>query len=164
MGRGNPLVRKEVSLMVSIGATLNIMISFASLIVAIISLTHLMILYPYLCIITMNLIILPDLMFFTYRRACFCINSFHSPALHVVISVPFLIGLAKCSMTHRALPSSGHGLATLHVFLPCVFLRRYVRTPNYSYIFSVIKWGKQIFYLFVIPSWAFYVASSGVLL
>src|SRR5699024_9017551 len=38
--------------------------------------------------------------FFTYRRACFCINSFHSPVLHVVISVPFLIGLAKCSMIH----------------------------------------------------------------
>src|SRR5699024_6459241 len=103
-------------------------------------------------------------LFFTYQMACFYINCFHSPALHVVISVPFLIGLAKCRMTHRALPSSGHGLATLHVFLPCVFLRRYVRTPNYSYIFSVIKWGKQIFYLFVIPSWAFYVASSGVLL
>src|SRR5699024_12278170 len=89
---------------------------------------------------------------------------FHSPVLHVVISVPFLIELVKCSMIHRASPSSGHGLATLHVFLPCVFLQLYVRTPNYSYIFSVITWDKQIFYSFVIPSWALYVASSGVLL
>src|SRR5699024_4049348 len=103
-------------------------------------------------------------LFFTYQTACFYINSSHSPALHVVILVLFLIGLAKYNTTHRALPSSGHGLATHHGFLPCAFLRRYVRTPNYSYIFSVIKWDKQIFYSFVIPSWAFYVASSGVLL
>src|SRR5699024_6915242 len=88
----------------------------------------------------------------------------HSPALHVVISVPFLIGLAKYNTTHRALPSSGHGSVTIHVFLLCAFLRRYVRTPNYSYIFWVIKWYKQMFYSYVIPSWAFYVASSGVLL
>src|SRR5699024_9980170 len=101
---------------------------------------------------------------FKYRRACFYIYSFHSPALHVVILVLFLIGLAKYNTTHRALSSSGHGLATLHVFLPCVFLRQYVRTLNYSYIFSVIKWDKQIIYSFVIPSWAFYVASSDVLL
>src|SRR5699024_4368368 len=103
-------------------------------------------------------------LFFTYQTACFYINSFHSSALHVVILVPVLIGLAKYNTIHRVLPSSGHGLAALHVFLPYVFLRRYVRTPNYSYIFSVIKWDKQIIYLLVIPSWAFYVASSGVLL
>ena len=36
----NPLVRKEVSLMVSIEATLIIMISFASLIVAVVALTQ----------------------------------------------------------------------------------------------------------------------------
>src|SRR5699024_2611353 len=101
---------------------------------------------------------------FTYQTACFYINSFHSPALHVVISVPFLIGLSKYNTTHRALPSSGHGLAAHHVFLHFVFLRRYVRTLNYSYIFSVIKWDKQIFYSFVISSCAFYVANSGVLL
>src|SRR5699024_7132203 len=101
---------------------------------------------------------------FYISKGMFLYKFFSLPCTACRISVPFLIGLAKCSMTHRALPSSGHGLATLHVFLPCVFLRRYVRTPNYSYIFSVIKWGKQIFYLFVIPSWAFYVASSGVLL
>src|SRR5699024_8976879 len=54
-------------------------------------------------------------LFFTYRRACFCIYSFHSPALHVVISVPFLIGLAKCSMIHLVLSTSCNGLPTLHV-------------------------------------------------
>src|SRR5699024_1920762 len=164
MGSGNPLVRKEVSIMVSIGATLISMISFASLVVAVIALTHLMIVYPYLCILTMKLIMFFDLMFFTYPRACFYINSFHSPALHVVISVLFLIGLAKYNTTHRALPSSGYVSAAHHDFLPCVFLRQYVRTPNYSYIFSVIKWDKQISYLLVILSWAFYVAGSGVLL
>src|SRR5699024_12868421 len=58
-----PLVRKEVSLMVSIGATLIIMISFASLIVAVIALTHLWIVYSYLSIFTMKLILFFDLMF-----------------------------------------------------------------------------------------------------
>src|SRR5699024_12171007 len=105
-----------------------------------------------------------DFCFFTYQTTCFHINSFHSPALHIVISVLFLIGLAKYNTTHRALPSSGYVSAAHHDFLPCVFLRQYVRTPNYSYIFSVIKWDKQISYLLVILSWAFYVAGSGVLL
>src|SRR5699024_12504745 len=81
MGRGNPLVRKEVSLMVSIGATLIIMISFASLIVAVIALTHLMIVYSYLLILTMILIMFFALMFFTFPMPCFYINYFHSHAL-----------------------------------------------------------------------------------